>query len=447
MRGVILAILITGCMVSGLLLRYGAIASVVPPEKKRKLFVCYAAALVIHAVVLTAYFWKAGPSVAVAKNSGVVFAVLTTGINILMLRNRVRENLFAFGIVIVCNYLLLGYPSYLGHLLMQNGIRFDGFAAVGVYALLLLVTFFPMRKLLKNTVEPFLSMDSGSYWNTTWFIPNALFGMLLVSFPGAKTVESFSSILGGILCATIMILLCWRIAEDRKELLEKQLMESQLTGQKVYYAKLQAKVEEARKTGHDFKHYVQAMRHYLTNDDMEGLRTCCIELTQRLNRVAAVQDVGNSVADAVLYQYLEQAQQEEISVKIQGELNCDWIADMDICVILGNLLDNAIEGCKTMEEDRRLSVSFQYSDTVVCILVQNTYDGCVYLENGEYVSRKRDQLAGVGLKSVEDLCQKYQGKLDVCHDESVFSVNLLLEKPRDEEVQHETLSATEKRLV
>ena len=130
-----------------------------------------------------------------------------------------------------------------------------------------------------------------------------------------------------------------------------------------------------------------------------------------------------------MYQYLELAQLEEITVKIQGELDCDWVADMDICVILGNLLDNAIEGCKTMGQDRRLSVSFQHTDTTVCILAQNTYDGRVNVENGEMVSRKREHLSGVGLKSVENLCEKYRGRMDICYDETLFSVNLLLEKP------------------
>lgn len=429
MREIILAILVTACLLSGLLLRYGAIASVVSADKKGKLMACYAVALAAHAVVLFLWFRRFGPSVAVVKNSGVLFAVLTTGINILLLRSRVRENLFSFGIVIVCNYLLLGYPSYIGHLMGVAGYTLDGFGAIGIYALLLIVTFFPIRKLLKKTVEPFLSMDSRYYWGTTWFIPIALFGMLLATFPGGRTVKELSSILGGILCAAAMILLCWRIAADHKEMQKRQLMEDQLNGQKLYYAKLQAKVEEARKTGHDFKHYAEAMRHYLSHDDMEGLRACCVELTQQLNRAADVYDVGNSVADAVIYRYQELARLEGITVKIQGELKCDWIADMDIFVVLGNLLDNAIEGCKTVAEDRRLSLNFKYTDTTVCILIQNTYDGFVASENGEIISRKRDHLGGIGLRSVEDLCHKYRGRMDVCHDETVFSVNLLLERP------------------
>ena len=83
MREITLAILITICLLSGLLLRYGAIASVVPADKKRKLVGCYVAALLIHAIAVAFLFCKDGPSVAVAKNSGVLFAMVTTGINIL----------------------------------------------------------------------------------------------------------------------------------------------------------------------------------------------------------------------------------------------------------------------------------------------------------------------------------------------------------------------------
>lgn len=429
MREIILAILVTACLLFGLQLRYEAIASVVSAAKKRILVICYGTALTLTAVGFSLWFLFVGPSVAAAKYGGVLFAVLTTAINILVIRNRIRERLFTFGIVIVCHYLLLAILSYIDHLLERSGWPLGGVAATGLYAFLLAVTFLPMRKLLKNTLEPFLSMDSGYYWNTIWFIPIALFGMLLVTFPGGRTVKDLSSVMGGVLCAAAMILLCWRIAADHKEMQKKQLMEAQLNGQKLYYAKLQAKVEEARKAGHDFNHYAQAMRHYLSNDDMEGLRSCCIELTQQLNRVANVHDVGNSVADAVIYQYQELARSEGITVKIQGELNCDWIADMDVFVVLGNLLDNAIEGCKTAAEDRRLSLTFQHTDTTVCILIQNTYDGLVEMENGEMMSRKRKRLSGVGLRSVETLCQKYRGRMDICHDETVFSVNLLLEKP------------------
>lgn len=429
MREIVMAILITACLLSGLLLRYDAIAPVVLTEKRRTLTVWYIAALVLHAIGLSVYFSAVGPSVAAAKNSGVLFAMTTTLINMLVVRNHVREHLFAFGIVIVCNYLLLAIPSYSKYLLARSGVSVGGFGSIGIYALLLILTFVPIRKMLRSTVRPFLTIESGSYWNTAWALPVSQFVLLLLTFPGDKPVEQLSSLLGGVLCAGMMILICWRSAASYKEMLEKQHMESQLAGQKLYYAKLQAKVEDARKTGHDFKHYAQAMRHYLSTDDMEGLRICCIELTQQLNRVTDVHDVGNSLADGVLYQYLEQAGKEGIAVKIQGELNCDWISDMDICVILGNLLDNAIEGCKTMKEDRRLSVTFQHTDTTVCLLVQNTYDGQVTMDNGEMVSRKRQQLSGVGLKSVETLCQKYGGVMDVCPDKTLFSVNLLLKKP------------------
>lgn len=429
MREIILAILVTACLLFGLQLRYEAIASVVSAAKKRILVTCYGTVLTLTAVGFSLWFLFVGPSIAAAKYGGGLFAVLTTAINILVIRNRIREHLFTFGIVIVCHYLLLTIPSYIYQLLEQSGRPLGGVAATVLYAFLLAVAFLPLRKLLKKTLEPFLVMDSSYYWNTIWFIPIALFGMLLVTFPGGRTVKDLSSVMGGVLCVATMILLCWRNAADHKEMRKKQLMEAQLNGQKLYYAKLQAKVEEARKTGHDFKHYAQAMRHYLSNDDMEGLRSCCIELTQQLNRAANVHDVGNSVADAVIYQYQELARLEGITVKIQGELNCDWIADMDVFVVLGNLLDNAIEGCKTAAEDRRLSLTFQHTDTTVCILIQNTYDGLVEMENGEMMSRKRERLSGVGLRSVETLCQKYRGRMDICHDETVFSVNLLLEKP------------------
>lgn len=431
MRELFIGALVSACLISGLLLRYEAISSLVTREKQRILLICYAVALIMNTVALWLWFSAFGLSLAPSKYSGVVFAAVTTAINILVVRKQTKAHLFSTGIVMVCNYLLLAVPSYVNHVLEMAGASISPFFTVAVYAAVLLLSFFPIRKLLGNTVKPFLSEESGHYWGSIWFLPIAMFGMLFLAFPGNRRVESLSAVLGGILCAAVMILMCWRIAEDYRQMQHKQIMEEQLADQKLYYAQLQAKVEEARKTGHDFKHFAQAMRHYLSNDDMEGLRSCCIDLTQRLNQASAICDVGNSVADAVLYRYGELAREEKIQVKVQGELICDWISDMDICVLLGNLLDNAIEGCKTMEEDRRLAITFQHTESAVCMLIQNTYDGLVKMEDGEMLSRKRERLSGIGLKSVEELCQKYRGQIDICPDETLFSVNVLLKKAAD----------------
>lgn len=286
----------------------------------------------------------------------------------------------------------------------------------------------PLRKLLKKTVEPFLKLDCGNYWNTICPIPAALLVSMLFIFPGNTPVERLSTLFGGMLTASMMLLMCSNIAGDYRHMHEKRVMTDQLESQKTYYAMLRANVEEARRSSHDFKHYTKVLTHYLDSNDMEGLRACCVELTEQISRSCAAANNSSSVLGGVLSHYEQMAEREGMGFVSSGTYEGDWISDMDLCVLLGNALDNAVEGCRTAGKDRRIAVTIRCSEDTVSILVQNTYDGQVNRQNDRILSRKGSERTGVGLQSIRSICNKYRGHSEICADEKLFSMNMILHK-------------------
>lgn len=423
-------ILVTLCLIPGLLQRYIPLSSEISAKKKNVLRISYCAALLTETVVLYCLIIHVGFSVEMVKNICTAFAVVTVGINILVIRHRIREHLFIFGVVIVCNYLLFLVPSYIAVFVQEIDRPVRILLLAGIYFLLLATMYIPIRKLLKSTVEPFLHFDSGNYWNSIWFIPIALFGSMFLIFPENTKIESIGQLLSGVLSASIMILVCKSIAGDYHRMYEKQVVMEQLADQKLYYTKLQVGIEEARRARHDFKHYLSAIEHYLALGDMDALRCCCETLVHSKEILEPFCYIGSAVADSVISRYAIQAEEEGILFHAAGSLNADWLTDMDQCVLLGNALDNAIEGCRTCAEDRKIALTIHSDEETISVLVQNHYDGQLQYRDEQIMSRKEEERVGVGLQSIASICRKYNGYMEVCSDEKLFSLNILLHRPK-----------------
>lgn len=423
-----ISIIISLCYVSGLLLRYVPFKSSTTSKQKMILFVSYAAALVANISVLTVVFRTNGISILSINLDLLVFSIVNILVNIIMIRGRTREHLFVYGITINCNYLIVSIPTYIVTELNSVDVATGYIIAALIHVLLLVIFYHPTRNLLRNTVEPFLILDSGNYWRIIWFIPIAMFFAMYFAFPWKTQVYTIMHIISRALTVTATILMCLSVAADHKRLAEKKAIEDQLTIQRLHYAQLQQKVEDARKLSHDFKHHIAAIRHFIDTDNKEGLRDYCNDLYAWNMVEMNIPYTGNAAADGVFYRYSQLAHENSIKFNYSGKIKSNGIADMDICVLLGNALDNALNGCLTVSENRSISVISQAEEQTLSIVVQNSFDGEIKRNEDDDIllSRKRGNKPGVGLKSMKAICSQYGGTLETKWDENTFTILLLL---------------------
>lgn len=427
MLELLISILVWVCAVSGTVLRYAPFGELCSPGKKRLLFTIYAAVGILSIVMMTVFLHLFGLATALwyLQVGGTVLAVLLSSVNILVIRGKLKEHLFVLGFVVTCHYLMLSTPAYVISLVELEPVK-ELFLFIGIYCAFLLLTHFPFRALLRRAITPLLQLEGTEYSNTVLYVPLAYFVAIISHVGASDTVDRGLQLISSLFSLSIMILMCLSVAADFKRIYTHKLIEKQLSDQQVHYAQLKYRVEEARKTKHDFKHHISAIRHYMDIDDKEGLRGYCDALADTVGNEDRIPYTGNAAADGVLYHYMQKSKNNGIQLHYSGVIRSPGISDMDISVCLGNALDNAFAGCMTIPEKREIYVMCQSEKHMVSILVRNSFDGEVKQNDEGLLSRKRENSPGIGIASMKEICERHGGIFDTKWDDTHFTVTILL---------------------
>lgn len=215
--------------------------------------------------------------------------------------------------------------------------------------------------------------------------------------------------------------------EMYRKLHEKEVLEQQV---KVYGNQLeiieqtQTKVRSLR---HDMRHHIQELRRFVTrNEGQEALRYLDKMESAMTNEKEYVY-FGNKEIDGLLNYMLEKANNalKRVEIEIRNLRSLDEYS-FELAVILGNLLDNAIEAAGQTEE-QLLRFRMEEEKGVLYIHVANQYRGRILEKEGRLLSTKADgQSHGLGLKNVRDIVEKNHGVMDIRYDKEMFEVDVVL---------------------
>lgn len=178
---------------------------------------------------------------------------------------------------------------------------------------------------------------------------------------------------------------------------------------------------------HDYHNHIQTMKAYLQLQQYDQMDAYLNELETDLKKVDQLVKSGNLMVDAILNSKLSLASDHRIRVDCKAIIPDQIsISDIDICVIIGNLMDNAIEACdKIPEELRRIRF---YADIVhQQFYVSITNSAAEDLSEGQkrYISEKRGN-HGHGMKRVKLTVDKYDGYLNLKNEPGVFVSELMI---------------------
>ena len=423
---VVLALILSVCLLLGVLLRYAPFSALLGKTAKRRLMLSYAVLSLLNTVVLCGLLHQES-WLRLLRHDYFLLPIVSTLINACALKKHLKEHLFVYGIVITCNLTLVSLVSLLGKLLPDMEPTQNYLISSVIYLLLLLLCYVPEKLLLRRTVEPFLMMSSGDYWVTIWFIPiAAYFSMLFVS-EGLLQVSSVYQLVGRALICSVAVLMCLTVARSHQHMRTMQSMEERLSMQQAHYNSMAVRVRDLRRIRHDYKHLRSAVRGYIEVEDKEGLFAFEKSfVAEGIDIDENIPYTGNAAADGVLYYYMNRAAEKNISMELRGTIKTPGIADMDLSVLLGNALDNALNACLTVEEGRFITVIASSEERVLSLMVRNSFDGVVVRRKEEFLSRRRDNAPGLGMAAMEMICRKYGGSMETVWDETTFTLMLLL---------------------
>lgn len=227
---------------------------------------------------------------------------------------------------------------------------------------------------------------------------------------------------------------------------EHHQMKKQLAMQEVYHRELSGQLEERRKMTHDFRQqlytisgFVAQMHNTAVSDtQLEELQnyldTLTTHTTTHSNMIAGAFS-QNTAVDVLLQYYYFCAKSQDIHMDIRFCMPAQQIlSDVELCTVLGNLLENAVDACNRLsvntktDFEKYITINSHETDGQWFILLENTYDGIILQKNNRFLSRKdtNSKRFGIGLESVKDIIEKYNGTLDIYPKKNVFRVGITL---------------------
>lgn len=212
------------------------------------------------------------------------------------------------------------------------------------------------------------------------------------------------------------------------ERIEKELLHQQNNAYKKQLDIINQSNENIRILRHDIKNHISVLQILIERNDNKG----ALEYLHRIFYYIRESDnhikSGNMMVDSILNYKIDEAQKRGIKVDLElsvpKELN---IEPFDLNIVLGNLLDNAIEAVSKLERNKIIKVSIKLDRNVLYINILNPFDGELIYENSNLKTTNQDkENHGFGLKSVKKAISKYNGTITVHHTEYVFYVDVLL---------------------
>lgn len=178
---------------------------------------------------------------------------------------------------------------------------------------------------------------------------------------------------------------------------------------------------------HDYHNHLQVMKAQLAAGQEEEMKQYLDDLEQSLTSVDTYVKTGNLMADAILNSKLTLAEQKKVSVNCKAVLPESLsVEDVDLCVLLGNLLDNALEACDMIPQEQRfLRVYMVVNRSQLYISIQNSAREDLSFNERNYISHKRGN-HGLGMKRVKALTDKYDGYLTLANEPGIFAAELTL---------------------
>lgn len=233
-----------------------------------------------------------------------------------------------------------------------------------------------------------------------------------------------------VICAIMPIIIVISVNNTRLKTVTADY-EQQIRAQAEHYKTMADANYEMRRFRHDFGNMRVAIEHMLAHGEYDA----AIQTLHRCGSVfnASKQgemfDTGNGIADALLMDKHNRISSGGARIHFCGALPAQAIDPIDLCVLLGNTLDNAIEACEKLpiDQEKIISVSCDCNSGFLLLSVVNPVSGKVAIRNGQIATTKDNEtLHGFGLYSLKTVVKKYDGEVKLHTTDNAFTVEISL---------------------
>ena len=209
---------------------------------------------------------------------------------------------------------------------------------------------------------------------------------------------------------------------------DRQLERYQRELLQTHFQEVDTMYHQMRGWRHDFRSHIQSMKAYAAEGDLEAIRRYLDALDTDLATVEPVIKTGNAMTDAILNSKISLARSKGITVQADAQIPYKLkISEVDLCVILGNLFDNAIDASMKLPEEKRLiRVYMDMKGSQLYIHFTNLTAGGKLQKSGGRFASSKGSGHGYGLIRIDRIVAENGGYLSRNSEEGAFTTEILL---------------------
>ena len=207
-----------------------------------------------------------------------------------------------------------------------------------------------------------------------------------------------------------------RIASYQQELIE------------THYREVDNMYRQIRGWRHDYRNHIQTMKAYAAAQDWDAIRRYLDLLDQDLMAVDTVVKTGNPMTDAILNSKISLAHSKKIRVTADAHIPVKLkSSEIDLCCIIGNLFDNAIEASEKLPEDQRMiRVYMDMKNTQLYISFTNFTAGKKLKKEGKLFRSTKGEGHGFGLVRIDAIVERLDGYISRNSEDGAFTTEILI---------------------
>lgn len=212
-----------------------------------------------------------------------------------------------------------------------------------------------------------------------------------------------------------------RQIDKRIALYQQELIET-------HYQEVENMYKQMRGWRHDYRNHIQAMKVLAQDGNLESIKTYLDKLDTDLNTVDTVVKTGNAMADAILNSKVSLAKSKHIQVIVDAHIPVKLkMSEIDLCCIIGNLFDNAIEANMALpEEERMIRVYMDMKKTQLYISFTNFTATKKLKKRGKRFATTKGEGHGFGLVRIDQIIERLDGYISRNSEDGAFTTEILI---------------------
>lgn len=212
-----------------------------------------------------------------------------------------------------------------------------------------------------------------------------------------------------------------KLVNEKLENYQRELLDT-------HYQEVENMYRQIRGWRHDYRNHIQTMKAYAAQGDLEAIRAYLDLLDTDLNTVDMVVKTGNAMADAILNSKISLAKARDIPVQVDAHIPVKLtMSELDLCVILGNLFDNAMEASLALPpQERLIRVYMDMKGTQLYISFTNFTATGKLPKVGKGFRTSKGEGHGFGLLRMDAIVERLDGYLSRNSEAGAFTTEILL---------------------